>query len=97
MSLNSGSLLAIRLQSFTLSTDIFSILLAVAVFCVSLVYFLHPKYDPREPPVLPHYIPYIGHILGLVRHGQRYFEILRLVIFRCLRLESFSELGMHGE
>jgi len=55
------------------------VLLLVVVGYVSVVYFFSPKYDPREPPVLSHYIPYVGHVLGLIRYGQYYFEMLRSV------------------
>ena len=51
--------------------------LLVVLVSVSFVYLLSPKYDPREPPVISSLIPYVGHILGLLRYGQRYFEILR--------------------
>lgn len=36
-----------------------------------------PKHLSNEPPLLPSRIPYIGHIIGLLRHGTRYFEITR--------------------
>ena len=51
-------------------------LLLVIVY-LSLIHLFSPKYDPREPPVISSLIPYVGHILGLLRYGQRYFEILR--------------------
>lgn len=54
-------------------------LLLVIVY-ISLVYLFSPKYDPREPPVISSLIPYVGHILGLLRYGQRYFEILRSLV-----------------
>lgn len=53
------------------------VLLLLVIVYVSLVSLFSPKYDPREPPVIPSLIPYVGHILGLLRYGQRYFEILR--------------------
>ena len=53
------------------------ILLLVVIVYVSLVYLFSPKYDPREPPVISSLVPFVGHILGLLRYGQRYFEILR--------------------
>lgn len=40
-------------------------------------YFLGPKYDPREPPVIHQKIPFVGHIIGLLQYGLRYFEIVR--------------------
>ena len=33
----------------------------------------------KEPPLFPHPVPYIGHILGLLRHGTRYYEMTRSV------------------
>ena len=36
-----------------------------------------PKHLSNEPPLLPSTIPYIGHIMGLLRHGSGYFEITR--------------------
>lgn len=56
------------------------VLLLLIIVYVSLVYLFSPKYDPREPPIVSSFIPYVGHILGLLRYGQRYFEILRLPI-----------------
>ena len=64
-----------------MDTSLFStfvgILLLVVIVYVSLVYMFGPKYDPREPPVISSLVPFVGHILGLLRYGQRYFEILR--------------------
>ena len=56
------------------------VLLLVVIVSVSLVYLFSPKYDPREPPVISSSVPYVGHIIGLLRYGQRYFEILRSLI-----------------
>ncbi|KAI4163202.1 MAG: hypothetical protein LQ342_003135 [Letrouitia transgressa] len=47
----------------------------IALF-LSVNYFLGPKYDPREPPVIHQKFPYVGHIIGLLQYGLRYFEIL---------------------
>lgn len=33
--------------------------------------------DPREPPVISSKIPFFGHIIGLIRYGSQYFEIIR--------------------
>lgn len=52
-------------------------LLAAVVGYISIIYLLSPKYDPREPPVLSHFIPYVGHIIGMIRYGTSYFEMLR--------------------
>lgn len=42
-----------------------------------LDYFYVPKHHPDEPPVVSHPIPYVGHIIGLLRHGTRYYEMTR--------------------
>ncbi|KAF6838049.1 prostacyclin synthase [Colletotrichum plurivorum] len=34
------------------------------------------KVDPREPPVLKPRIPFIGHIVGLLKHQHSYYKIL---------------------
>ena len=64
-----------------MDTSLFSILVGASLLLVgvyaSLVHLFSPNYDPREPPVISSLIPYVGHILGLLRYGQRYFEILR--------------------
>ena len=36
-----------------------------------------PSHLPNEPPLVSHSIPYIGHIIGLLRYGTRYYEIIR--------------------
>lgn len=51
----------------------------VATLLVTANYFFGPKYDPREPPVIHQKIPYIGHVIGLLQYGLRYFEVLRPV------------------
>lgn len=52
---------------------------AAAAAWYALDYFWAPRLSPKEPPLLPHPIPYIGHILGLLRHGTRYYEMTRSV------------------
>ena len=46
------------------------------LLCRSL---LHTTQDAKEPPMIPHAIPYIGHLVGLLRHGSKYFGITRSV------------------
>jgi hypothetical protein len=38
---------------------------------------LHVHYDPREPPIIPQSIPYIGHLIGIFRHGAAYFATVK--------------------
>lgn len=35
-----------------------------------------PRMDPHEPPLLKPRIPFIGHLIGLLRHQKHYFDIL---------------------
>lgn len=44
-----------------------------------LDYFYAPKLLINEPQLVPHSVPYIGHILGLLRNGTKYYEIMRYV------------------
>ena len=61
--------------SMSLSTILYGTLL-FSIIAYSLFHFLGPNYDPREPPVVPQTIPFIGHIIGLIRYGHGYFESL---------------------
>ena len=59
-------------------------IIAIAVGILSVLFFLWRKadasLDPDEPPIALSGIPFIGHILGFVRHQTGYFEILRSVV-----------------
>lgn len=33
--------------------------------------------EAHEPPVVEHWIPYVGHLFGLIRFGVSYFDRLR--------------------
>jgi hypothetical protein len=51
---------------------------AAVIFSSLLLYSLSsPRTDPREPPILKPAVPFVGHIVGLVRHGVDFFDILR--------------------
>ncbi len=43
-----------------------------------LIRYLQIQHDPREPPVIPQGIPYVGHLIGIFRHGLRYYQVIRL-------------------
>lgn len=40
---------------------------------------LHFKQDPKEPHMIRHTFPFLRHLGGLLRHGLRYFGMMRLV------------------
>ncbi|KAN0105006.1 cytochrome P450 [Hyaloscypha variabilis] len=56
------------------------IIVAVAVVVLSILFLLWRKadvsLDPDEPPIALAKIPFIGHILGLMRYQVEYFEML---------------------
>lgn len=51
---------------------------AAALWCL-LDYFYAPRHHPDEPPVVRASIPYIGHLIGLLWYGTRYYQITRYV------------------
>lgn len=64
-----------------------SFLLLVSILLVSgTLAFLHlisrsvgPSHHPKEPHLIPQRIPYIGHVLGLVKNGLGYYLGIRHV------------------
>jgi hypothetical protein len=52
--------------------------LASLSFLAVLYAVLRPrKWSPDEPPLIPSSLPYIGHAVGMLREGGRYFRVLR--------------------
>lgn len=56
---------------------VIALIFLLSAIWVGLTFLLSPDRDSREPPVLGSSIPFIGHILGLLRHGTRYYEQTR--------------------
>ncbi|KAL2061782.1 hypothetical protein VTL71DRAFT_7160 [Oculimacula yallundae] len=56
-----------------------SILLGIAAVVLVCWQRLSVKCDPQEPPLLKPSIPYIGHIIGLLRYNGEYFEKLNAI------------------
>jgi hypothetical protein len=53
----------------------FTAIAAVLLLGLGLLFrFLQPHQDAREPPLAKPSIPIIGHILGLIYHGNSYLE-----------------------
>jgi hypothetical protein len=48
---------------------------------------LNYKYDSREPPIIHPKVPYIGHILGMYRHGAKYFGVVKYVPITYTRVQ----------
>ncbi|KAH5079858.1 hypothetical protein HBH95_082520 [Parastagonospora nodorum] len=47
------------------------LVVAVGVFLTNL---LRPKLDPREPPIVHPKLPFLGHIIGMLREGPQYYK-----------------------
>ncbi|KPA43946.1 7-alpha-hydroxycholest-4-en-3-one 12-alpha-hydroxylase, partial [Fusarium langsethiae] len=81
MDSHSGSFLAqtyLDLRSGNLSSSSVWTTAAIATsIALSLLnYLLTPRLDPREPPVVKPTIPWIGHILGIIRHQADYGRLV---------------------
>ena len=60
----------------------FNLITLFSVAAALLIWFVldrryAPKHSPREPPMVSSSIPYIGHILGLLQYGTRYYQKTR--------------------
>jgi len=51
--------------------------LLIALFLFVLDRRYMPQQASDEPPVVTSFVPYVGHIIGLIRYGVRYYQILR--------------------
>lgn len=70
---------------------------AAAAAWFALDYFCAPRLSQNEPPLLSHPVPYVGHILGLLRHGTRYYEMTRLVaVLLSLAEETYAKYSCNA-
>jgi hypothetical protein len=62
--------------NITLNSQVLALTGAVLFLAIAIARIL-PKHDPREPPKVPPLIrvPLIGHILGLLKHGNQYYAL----------------------
>ena len=59
------------------------LLIVVGVFGLLyslLRYFTDVTKDYKEPPFIPQTIPYVGHLLGVLRYGPKYYDRIRSVL-----------------
>ncbi len=50
---------------------------AVCLFGVTVFHHLVRDENSQEPPLVPQKIPYFGHVIGLLRYGLGYFDVIR--------------------
>ncbi|KAJ4158691.1 uncharacterized protein LMH87_009207 [Akanthomyces muscarius] len=55
-----------------------TVILGAVTLCLALRYASGRKLHPSEPTVVPPWIPFIGHLLGMALHGGRYIKRLGL-------------------
>lgn len=41
--------------------------------------YLNISHDAKEPPLIPQSVPYVGHLLGMLWDGSRYYTKIRSV------------------
>jgi hypothetical protein len=77
-------MMALDTISSRLSLDGYGPAVLVVVAALGLLIWqkAHIKMDPREPPLLRPWIPFVGHLIGMLQYHQRYFEKLRFVTRR---------------
>ncbi|KAH7185014.1 cytochrome P450 [Fusarium flagelliforme] len=68
--------LGLRSGNFSFSPAWTTAVLATAVALSLLNYLLTPRLNPREPPTVKPTIPWIGHIVGIIRHQADYGRIV---------------------
>jgi len=57
-----------------MAVGFFGLVIAVGVFLSNL---LRPKLDPREPPIVHPKVPFLGHVIGMLREGPLYYKRVR--------------------
>ena len=76
--LHSGTIEATIAMGEISELALFLIFLMAATFLYFLMSsFLGVKKDPREVPGMPSIVPFVGHIVGLIRHKMLYYVRLR--------------------
>lgn len=69
-------------QSFVsiLTNRLFLTVVTVLIIGFLVNHLSSPKFDPREPPLVKPRIPIIGHLIGLIRYQNEYFNRLGYAI-----------------
>ena len=67
---------------------------SIVGFLLLLEKFLDIFHDAKEPPLIPQSIPYVGHLLGILRDGSRYYTKMRSVpVDDGLKIPQISDSG----
>lgn len=69
-----GSFLTFLVQDIQRSPAVYTTFAALMVLLVVVKKLSSPTVDSREPPLMHPRIPVIGHLLGMIKHGNQYFK-----------------------
>lgn len=67
-------------------------ILGLVTVLIALRFAAGRKLHPDEPTVLPSWIPFIGHLIGMAVYGGRYIKKLGYVV----KLASTHSLSVHA-
>lgn len=62
--------------SFKTMMAVAAVVLALAIYLIR-GYLMNSPHDPREPSLIPSPIPYVGHLVELLRTGSFYYTAIR--------------------
>lgn len=54
-----------------------SVTLVFVTGFVIFLRFLQPKHHSQEPAVIPQRIPYVEHLVGIIKHGLSYYQVVQ--------------------
>jgi hypothetical protein len=81
-----GTVMDIMPENRTLILTILAVILCVGIL---ISHSLRIKVDLREPPVVYPKVPFIGHIIGMVREGPLYLRRLGYVRIRYTLMDEY--------
>ena len=74
-----GGLLSAALASFQQASIQYTLSASLIIYMFYLYRLSIPKLDSREPPIMLPRIPFVGHLVGLVRNQSDYYTSLQYV------------------
>ena len=80
-------------MDITLYLPCLLLLLISAIWLAFHLFLTPPIHDSQEPPLVTSRVPFIGHILGLLRYGTRYYQMTRYLLFPVLRFPRRSSIS----
>ena len=63
----------LRREDGSVSSIAVLVIAALPIVLVLMKKLLYPTYDPREPPVLRPKVPFIGHLVSLIKESNSFY------------------------